>query len=73
MKRHKHDDEEEISDSKGKVSHVLIFFIHDTHVYHYCDDYHIHFNIKMHIGVMCDYDMYEMILYTIAMNCFTFI
>ena len=22
---------------------------------------------------MCDYDMYQMILYTIDMNCFTFI
>ena len=47
--------------------------MHDTHVYNYCDDYHIHFNIKMYIGVMCDYDMYEMMLYTIDMNCFTFI
>ena len=36
----------EISDSMGKVSHVLIFFMYDTHVYHYCINYHIHFNIK---------------------------
>ena len=57
----------------GKMSHVVIFFMCDTHVYDYCNDYHIHFNIKMHIGVMCDYDMCEMVLYTIAMHCFTFI
>ena len=47
--------------------------MHDTHVYNDCDDYNIHLNIKMYIGVMCDYDMYEMILYTIDMNCLTFI
>ena len=73
LERRKDDNEEEISDSIGKVSHVVIFFMYDTHVYHYCNDSHIHFNIKMHIGVMCDYDMYEIILYTIAMHCFTFI
>ena len=73
LDRCKDDNMEEISDSRGKVSHVLRFFMYDTHVYHYCNDYHIHFNIKMHIAAMCDYDMYEIILYTIAMNCFTFI
>ena len=70
---HEHEDDEEISCSKGHVEHVLIFLMHDTNVYNYCDDYHIHFNIKMHIGVMCDYDIYQMILYAIDINCFTFI
>ena len=55
------------------MEHVLIFFMLDTNVYNYCDDYHIHYNIKMHIGVMCDYNMYQMILYTIDINWFTFI
>ena len=41
-----HEDYEDISHSKGKVEHVVIFFMHDTNVYNYCDDYHIHFNIK---------------------------
>ena len=47
--------------------------MYDTNAFNYCDDYHIHFNINMHIGVMCDYDMYQMILYVIDINCFTFI
>ena len=36
-------DDEEISDSMGKVQHVVIFLINDTNVYDNCDDYHIHF------------------------------
>ena len=66
-------DDEEISDSMGKVQHVVIFLMHDTNVYHDCDDYHIHLKIEMPIGVMCDSDIYQMILYAIDINCFTFI
>ena len=66
-------DDEEISYSMGKVQHVVIFLMHDTNVYHDSDDYHIHFKIKMHIGVMCDSDINQMILYTIDINCLTFI
>ena len=58
-----HEDDEEISYSMGKVEHVVIFVMHDTHVYNDCDDYHIHFKIKMHIRVMCVSNMYQMILY----------
>ena len=66
-------DDGEISYSMGKVQHVVIFHMHDTNVYHDCDDYHIYFKIKMHIGVMCDSDIFQMILYTIDINCLTFI
>ena len=44
---------EDISKSKGKVTHVLIFCIHDKNVYYYCYDYDAHFNIKIHIAIMC--------------------
>ena len=57
----------------GKEEHIVIFVMHDTNVYNDCDDYHIHFKIKKHIGVMHDSDMYKMIMYTIDINCLTFI
>ena len=57
----------------GKVEHAVIFFMHDTNVYNDCDDYHIHLKIKMHIGIMCESDMYQMILCTIDINCLTII
>ena len=64
--------DEDISKSKGKVAHVLIFCMHDKNVYDYCYYYDTHFNIKIHIAIMCHYYMYHMILYTIHINCFTF-
>ena len=41
-----------------------MFCMHQKHVYDYCYDYYIHFNIQIHIAVMCHYDMYQIILYT---------
>ena len=41
-------------------------------IYDYCYDYHIYFNIKIYIAVLCHYDMYQIILYTIYINYVTF-
>ena len=66
--------DEEISKRKGKVTHVLISCMHDKNVYYYCYYYDTHFNIKIHIAIMCHYYYrYNIILYTINISCFTFI
>ena len=59
--------------SKHNVEHILMFCMHQKHVYDYCYDYYIHFNIQIHIAVMCHHDMYQIILYTMHINYVTFI
>ena len=41
--------------SKHNVQYVLMFCMHQKHVYHSCYDYYIHFNI--HIELMSHYDI----------------
>ena len=48
---------EDICYSKSNLEHIIMFCMHKKNVYDYCYDYHIHFKIKIHISVMCHYDI----------------
>ena len=54
------------------MQYILMFCMHQKHIYHSCYDYYIHFNIQIHIALMSHYDMYQMILYTMHINDGTF-
>ena len=54
--------------SKHNMQYILMFCIHQKHIYHSCYDYYIHFNLQIHIGLMSHYDLCKMILYTMDIN-----
>ena len=54
------------------MQYILMFCMHQKHIYHSCYEYYIHFNIQIHIELMSHYDMYQIILYTMHINYVTF-